>query len=112
MTETKFIPDWADLVEYKSDGPNHKILVETATYKSVIVGLEKGQAIPPHPAQAATYHFLQGSGRMMIEGQEMPVREGATVVVPEGVPVASLPTVAWLFWPLAEPSQWPAMAGS
>ncbi len=86
MKEAQVFPDWADVVEYKTSGPNHSKLVETATYKSVIVGMEKDQVIPPHAAQTATYHFLQGSGRMIVNGQELPVREGATVVVPEGVP--------------------------
>ena len=86
MKKAQLYTAWAEVVEYKTDRPNHKILVETATYKSVIVGMEKDQAIAPHKAQTATYHFLEGSGRMVVHGKELPVRAGATVVVPEHIP--------------------------
>ena len=86
MKEAKIYPRWEDVVEFGVDGPVHKKLADSPHYRSVIVGMEKSQAIPPHGAKAATYHFIQGSGRLTAGGEELEVGPGATVVVPEGVP--------------------------
>jgi copper chaperone CopZ len=61
-------------------------LVEADGYRAVVVGLEAGQRIPPHPSSAAAYHFLEGTGWMHVDGQRLPVETGATVVVPAGLP--------------------------
>ena len=65
MKQTKLYPKWEDVVEFGADGPVHKKLVDTPGYKSVIVGMEKAQSIPPHAAKTATYHFLQGSAALL-----------------------------------------------
>jgi len=86
MKKATLYPKWTDVVEFGADAPVHKKLVDTPGYKSVIVGMEKAQSIPPHGAKAATYHFVQGSGRMIAGGEGFKVGPGATVVVPDGVP--------------------------
>lgn len=85
MTRTEHFPSWRDIIEYGTDGPAHKELIKTDSYKAVLVGLEAGQKIPPHPALAASYHVLEGNGQMVVDGKRIGIEQGATVVVPEGV---------------------------
>lgn len=86
MSQAELFPAWQQMITYSADGPRHQKLIETDDYKAVLVGLEADQKIPPHPTAAATYHFLDGSGWMIVDGERMGVRPGATVVVPAGVP--------------------------
>lgn len=78
------IPDWREKVVFSSKVPRPQPLIAGPTLKSVIVGMEPGQAIITHPGPAAVYHFLEGIGRMLVDGETLPVRAGATVVVPDG----------------------------
>ncbi|MGB3713338.1 MAG: cation transporter [Candidatus Promineifilaceae bacterium] len=86
MIQAELYPAWQEIITYSTDGPHHKKLIETDEYKAVLVGLEANQKIPPHPASAATYHFLDGTGWMVVDGERLGVGPGATVVVPTGVP--------------------------
>jgi quercetin dioxygenase-like cupin family protein len=81
---TRLVSNWRDQVVYSPDGPQPHILVETEKLKSVLVGLEPGQKLPPHPAGEAVYHFLQGTGWMIVDDQRLQVQPGTVVVVPEG----------------------------
>ncbi|KAA3644162.1 MAG: hypothetical protein DWQ07_18805 [Chloroflexi bacterium] len=83
--EPIFLTDWRQFVVFSIEGPHPKVLIETDTLKSVIVGLESGQQIPPHPAPTAVYHFLDGSGWMIVDEKRFPVQAGTTIVVPQGV---------------------------
>ena len=84
MTQTNLYPKWKDTVVYASEGPGHRELMVTDTLRTVLVGLEAGQQIPPHAASAGAYHFLKGSGWMTVDGVRLAVEPGATVVVPNG----------------------------
>ena len=84
MSQAKLYPTWKEIVEFASDGPNHQKLIETDAFRAVLVGLEAGQRIAPHPGAAAVYHFLKGSGWMIADGERLAVEPGATVVVPSG----------------------------
>ena len=86
MKEAKLYPKWEDIVEFGADGPKPKELIVTPDFKSVIVGLDAEQVIPPHQAQAATYHFLRGTGQLTAGREEIEVEPGATIVVQDGVP--------------------------
>jgi quercetin dioxygenase-like cupin family protein len=78
------ISNWREKVVFSTEGPQPQSLVATSKLKSVLVGLEPGQNVPVHPAPAAVYHFLDGSGWMLVDGERLPVQAGATIVVPEG----------------------------
>ncbi len=82
--EQKFYPDWRQAVKYLPEGPQPIVLAETNKMKVVLVGLEPGQALPPHVAPTGVYHFLDGRGWMRVDGQRIAVSAGSTVVVPEG----------------------------
>ncbi len=77
-------PDWKAKVVYSTGGPQPQVLVESADLKVVLVGLEQGQKIPQHPAKLAVYHFLEGSGWMLVDGERIAVGVGATVIAPDG----------------------------
>jgi quercetin dioxygenase-like cupin family protein len=84
MTQATLYPTWQDVIQYGDSGPNPQKIIETDTFRTVLVGLKAGQKIPPHPAPVSTYHFLAGSGRIIVDGERFAVQAGATVVVPDG----------------------------
>jgi quercetin dioxygenase-like cupin family protein len=76
--------DWQERVSFSAAGPQPYIFAETDKIKVVLVGLEPGQKLPPHPAPQGVYHFLAGNGWMIVDGQRVAVAAGSTVVVPNG----------------------------
>ena len=55
-----------------------------ADSRDVVAGLEAGQKIPKHPEGAGVYHFLEGTGWMLVGEERFPVQAGATVLAPAG----------------------------
>jgi len=49
-----------------------------------VVGLNAGQKIPSHPEGEGVYIFLEGSGTMTVDGQEITVGPGVTVITADG----------------------------
>lgn len=86
MEKSTLYPAWKDIVEYPTEGPGRKILTGDGSYKAVLVGLEAGQTVPSHPGPAASYHVLEGQGKMIVEDKKLDIIRGSTVVVQEGVP--------------------------
>lgn len=78
-------PDFRGCVQYSPAGPKPQVWLETAALKAVLVGLEPGQSLPPHPGPAGVYHVLEGTGWMTVGQDRCAVAVGATVVVPDGV---------------------------
>jgi quercetin dioxygenase-like cupin family protein len=77
-------PDWRAAVEFTPDGPAVTVLQESTELKTVLVALDAGQSLPPHPGPAACFHILDGSGSVLVDDDEVAVSAGATVVVPSG----------------------------
>lgn len=69
---------------FDSTGPRPQLLVDSEKLKVLVVGLEPGQQLPPHPEALAVYHFLTGEGTMTVNGVDYPVHAGSTVVAPQG----------------------------
>ena len=84
MTQKVFYPDWKKVVVYSAKGAQPQVLVENEKYKSVIVGLAAGNSLPPHTEGPALFHFLEGSGRVIVGEESFAVHAGATVIVPDG----------------------------
>lgn len=80
----QYYPDWKEIVTYAEGRPQPQVLVDTGQYKSVIAGLEAGQKMPPHPEGPAIFHFLEGTGQMIVGEETFAVQAGATAVVPDG----------------------------
>jgi quercetin dioxygenase-like cupin family protein len=80
----KVLPDWRDTVSYSAAGPGVTLLHESDELKVVLVGLEPGQALPPHPGPAASFQVLSGEGVIAVDDEQVSVTAGAIVVVPSG----------------------------
>jgi len=82
--ETKtFYPNWQDVVTYGEKRPQPQVLLESATYKSVIAGMQAGGKMPAHAEGPAVFHFLAGTGEMLVGEARYSVQAGSTVVVPD-----------------------------
>jgi len=79
----KILFKWQDKVVYSKESPQPQTLIENEKFKIVLVGLEPGQKLPPHPAPAGAYHFLDGKGWMTVNDERVAVSAGATVIAPE-----------------------------
>ena len=84
MPEMVIFPNWKELVIYSAKGMQPKVLVETENYKSVIAGMAAGNSMPPHAEGPAIFHFLEGSGKMIVGEENISVQADATVFVPNG----------------------------
>jgi quercetin dioxygenase-like cupin family protein len=82
--EPKLFPRWQDQVTFSPEGPRPNALFEAGPFKAVMAGLEPGQSIPLHPEGAAVYHFLEGTGWMLVNDERLPIQPGATIVMPAG----------------------------
>src|SRR5512143_606963 len=77
-------PDWLTQVVYSPQGPQPQTLAEEGKFKVVLAGLEAGQKIPLHPEGVAMYHFLEGSGWMLVDDRRFEITPGATIITPGG----------------------------
>ena len=77
-------PDWRAKVVYSPNGPQPQILAEEGNFKVLLAGLEPGQKILLHPEGVAVYHFLEGSGWMMVDDRRFEIKPGATIITPGG----------------------------
>jgi len=84
MKQATLYPDWKEKIVYSNEGPQPQILMESEKAKVILGGLEAGQKIPEHTEAQAMYHFLEGKGWMIADGQRLAVTPGSTVVMPEG----------------------------
>ena len=84
MMPSTLYPDWREKVMYSAEGPHPQPLMADDKVKVVVAGLEPGQKIPPHAEAAAMYHILEGNGWMLVDGERLPVAQGAIVVMRAG----------------------------
>lgn len=67
--------DLLNTAEFSASGPVKKDLMKTAGSNIVIVGLETGQVIPPHPEPyAVVFVVLQGEGAITAGTTVYPVK--------------------------------------
>ena len=84
LVQKLLYPSWRDVVVFSPESPKPQMLLETDILVVVVVGLEAGQKISPHSAPASVFHILEGSGWMIVNNERLPVKQGATVIVPDG----------------------------
>lgn len=84
MTDEMVFPDWRELVKYAAPGPQPTIIADEPEFRVLVAGLEPGGRIPPHAGPRAVYHFLEGEGVMIIDGEPHHITAGMTVVAPAG----------------------------
>lgn len=75
MEQGEKMMDLLKEAEFSATGPVKKDLMKTAGSNIVIVGLETGQVIPPHPEPyAVVFVVLQGEGVITAGTTEHPVK--------------------------------------
>lgn len=79
-----YFPETKAKAVFANDGPKPQFLIDTPAFKTLVVGLEAGQQIPPHPAEVSMFHFLEGAGSMTVGEETFDVSPGVTIVVSEG----------------------------
>ena len=84
MVNDLLVPNWRDVVVFSAEGPKPYVLSETPMYKAVIIGLTAGSVIPPHVEGAAVFHFLEGTGWVVVGDERLAIQAGGTVIVPDG----------------------------
>ena len=78
------ITNWQEEVVYGAEGPQPQALLESSKAKVVLVGLEPGQRIPPHPAPASVYFIIAGTGWVTLNDERLAVGPGDIVSMPQG----------------------------
>jgi quercetin dioxygenase-like cupin family protein len=81
---TQNYPNWQEKVVYSPAGPQPQVLMVNDKVKVIMAGLELGQKIPEHSEATSVYHFLEGNGWMLVDGERLAVSSGATIVMPHG----------------------------
>ncbi|HEX6034236.1 MAG TPA: cupin domain-containing protein [Anaerolineales bacterium] len=84
-TSQIYFVDTKSKAVFSGDGPQPQFLIDTPTFKTLVVGLEAGSQIPAHPDKAAMYHFLEGTGLITIGEEVFEIKPGVTVIAPSGV---------------------------
>ncbi len=77
--------DYRTEVRFNPEGPLPRVWLSSSNLKSVLIGLEPGQAVGPHAGPPAVYHILDGQGWAIVGDVREPIGPGATIVAEDGV---------------------------
>ncbi len=69
---------------FSADGPQPQPLYTNGKAKIIVVGLKAGQKIPVHPEGLSVFHFIDGKGVMIVDGERLPVQSGTVIITDEG----------------------------
>jgi quercetin dioxygenase-like cupin family protein len=77
--------DLHTLIEYSRNERVKKDIIKTSWVNVVLICLETGQEIPPHPEPyAVLFHVLDGEGTITIGATRYDVRPGHLIFSPKG----------------------------
>jgi quercetin dioxygenase-like cupin family protein len=76
--------DWRQIIAVADPGTVLTVLHESAQLKVVLVSLPAGRELPSHAGAAASFHILDGTGVVVLDGVEHSVRAGVTVIAKPG----------------------------
>ncbi len=72
------------MVSFSSEGQTKNIFFESEKLKAQVIGLEAGKKIPPcRMDQDVIFIVLSGRGRIIVDGEEQPMRETSFIFVPK-----------------------------
>ncbi|HMN58879.1 MAG TPA: iron transporter [Anaerolinea sp.] len=80
----KYFPDVRAKVDFSLERPQPQSLYTEGQIKVFTTGLKAGQSIPIHPDRMVIYTFLEGNGWMVVDGERLEVRPGATIITQDG----------------------------
>lgn len=77
-----------DHAVWRADAMGKATLFESARLLVGLNAFEPGQshALHAHAGMDKMYYVLEGEGRFLLDGQDLPMRAGDMLVAPEGVP--------------------------
>lgn len=77
----------ADHAEWRVDKMGKSTLFESRRLLVGVNAFEPGQAhtLHAHAGMDKVYHVLEGEGRFLLEGRELPMKAGDLLVAPEGI---------------------------
>jgi quercetin dioxygenase-like cupin family protein len=81
----KYYPKPLERIVFSPEGAQPEVLFAEGQVKIIVVGLKPGQKIPVHPEGLSTFHFLDGKGVMIVDGDRLAVGPGAVIIVEDGV---------------------------
>ena len=78
----------ADHASYRAEKMGKTTLFESARLLVGLNAFEPGQAhaLHAHAGMDKVYQVVEGEGMFLLEGRELPMREGDLLIAPEGVP--------------------------
>ena len=78
----------ADHAEWRADKMGKSTLFESPRLLVGLNAFEPGQAhaLHAHAGMDKVYQVIEGEGRFLLEGRELPMKAGDLLVAPEGVP--------------------------
>ena len=72
------------LARFGEFGPQPQFLLDSQRLKVLVAGLTPGQQIPSHVETLAMYHILAGAGTMTVNGDQLAIGPGSTVIILDG----------------------------
>lgn len=82
----KYYPNPLERVVLSAEGPQPQTLFTKGEVKVIAAGLQAGQKIPVHPEGLSSFHFMQGRGVMIVDGERLPVAPGTVIIAEHGAP--------------------------
>ncbi len=82
----RYYPNPGAQVVLSADGPQPQELFADGQVKVIVAGLQAGQKIPVHPEGLSVFHFMEGKGVMIVDGERLPVGPGTVVIAEHGAP--------------------------
>ena len=82
----KYYPNPTAKVVLSAEGPQPQELFAEGQVKVIVAGLQAGQKIPIHPEGLSSFHFMEGKGVMIVDGERMPVGPGTVIIAEHGAP--------------------------
>lgn len=82
----KYYPNPIEKVVIAADGPQPQELYAEGQVKVIVAGLQAGQKIPVHPEGLSIFHFMEGKGVMIVDGERMAVAPGTVIIAGHGAP--------------------------
>jgi nitric oxide dioxygenase len=78
-----FVIQIGDSLEYPQEGTSKKVLFKDSHAQYTLLCLTEGTKISEHTApRNATIHVLAGQGKLMLEGEVIPLEVGTFVAMP------------------------------
>ncbi len=82
----KYYPNPTEKVVLSAEGPQPQELYAQGELKVIAAGLGAGQKIPVHPEGLSVFHFVEGRGVMIVDGERLTVAPGTVIIAGDGAP--------------------------